>query len=507
MPRSDPWAAFADPEPHNPSQPSVNDPWSQFADTQQDSAPVQSAGPSFAQREFSPGNLGRQTGLVGRSVVEGVAALPLMAMDAGVGTRNFIQMMMNPAPKQTLSDLVTGNKPQSSFQPYELPSQMFSRALDAYLPTPKTAGEKVAGFAERTLTGSRIPGPQAAEKAPANYQPALSIKEQTFQNSRDAGYVAPPSSVKPTVGNRIVESVGGKIATEQDAAVKNQDVTNNLVRRALGLSEGEPLTADALKSVRDKASQAYEAVRKVGTVTTDEQYTRDLAAITGKFKGAAKDFPELAKTDIEDIVNAVKKDSFEADSAVDAISILRDKSSTAYSQGDKGLGKAYRAVSDAVEGAIERTLHRKGTEGQESLDAFRSARQLIAKSYSVEKALNPETGNVSAQKLGQQLSRGKYLSGELATAGSFGRAFPKAAKESLDSGSVRNTDVAIGGVTAALSHEPWYLAYPFVRMGFRNYMLSNSVQNSLLQPRTGIAPSTVMGTIPAANSLREKLTR
>src|ERR1700691_261339 len=61
--------------------------------------------------EWSLDNLARQTTLAGRAAVKGVAALPMMAMDAGVGTRNWL----------------TGSD-------YELPSQMFEKALNAYLP-------------------------------------------------------------------------------------------------------------------------------------------------------------------------------------------------------------------------------------------------------------------------------------------------------------------------------------------------------------------------------------
>lgn len=509
---NDPWAQFADaPDTAAALAPGTDDPWSQFTDSPGDQPiPQQASADAKPQgwleglkweiqnpgQSLSPKNV---MSAAVRPAVKAIAGVPGIFADAAAAGYNLLR-------PQTLSDQIS---PGSGNM--QMPSEALNNLLDRYTTKPTGLG-KGAELVSSTLISSQIPTPQFGRKAPEGFTKPQSIREQTFSDSRNAGYVAPPSSVKPTVGGRVAESIGGKIAMEQDASIKNQDVTNRLVRKTLGLGTDEPLTAEALAKVRGEASKVYETIRKVGTVNADEQFIRDLDAVTAKFKGANKDFPGLAKNDIEDIVNIVKKDSFESDSAVDAISILRDKSSTAYAQGDKGMGKAYKSVSNALEGAIERTLQRQGPESRESLQAFKDARQLIAKSYSVEKALNPSTGNVSAQKLGQQLSRGKYLSGELQTAGKFGQAFPKAAREVVDSGSVRNTDVIVGGVTAGLGNQPWYLAYPFARMGMRNYLLSNGFQNGLLKPPgTGVPSGYLTGAVPGmnagVNALREEFSR
>jgi hypothetical protein len=72
--------------------------------------------------------------------------------------------------------------------------------------------------------------------------------------------------------------------------------------------------------------------------------------------------------------------------------------------------KAATALEDVLEGHLT-------TIGQpEALQAFKEARTMIAKTYTVEKALNQATGTVDARKLAAQLNKGKPLSGSTVNA-------------------------------------------------------------------------------------------
>ena len=97
-----------------------------------------------------------------------------------------------------------------------------------------------------------------------------------IQAARDAGYVIPPTQANPTLGNRLLEGLAGKITTAQNASARNQGVTNSLAAKALNLAPDTPLTPDVLKTVRQQASQAYEGVRSLGAVTADGQFAQDL---------------------------------------------------------------------------------------------------------------------------------------------------------------------------------------------------------------------------------------
>lgn len=301
---------------------------------------------------------------------------------------------------------------------------------------PTTKGESAAKNTALGIAGGGVGylGGQALgtvankviDKAAAS-KAANAAKDFILKQARSAGYVVPPTQANPTIMNRIVEGLAGKISTGQGASIKNQQVTNRAAARALGLDESQPITKEALSGLRAEAGKAYEQIKAVGTLKADAQYKNALNSITKKYQGAAKDFPELAKTDIDDIVSAVNKKQFDSDSAVDAIAILRERATAAYGKGDKSVGKAYREASEALESLIERNLQESGNRGL--LKSFRNARELIAKSYSVESALNSSTGNVAARKLATQLSKGKPLSGDLKKVAQFAQAFPKAADE------------------------------------------------------------------------------
>lgn len=421
--------------------------------------------------------LKRQFGLAARVPVDVIASLPLAAADAGIAARN----------------LITGSN-------YDSASTMYDQAMSSVFPKPETGIEKGVNIASQMVLGSKMPAPQAGRMAPPNFNPQT-MQQQALARARKEGYAVPPATVNPSRTNRVLESIGGKVALEQDASIQNQALTDALMKRSLGLKEATQMSEDVLPGLRTQAAGPYKALRSVGTMRADSDYGKALDAISAQYRGAAKDFPDLARDDIMKAVEAVRKPSFDADSAMDAIAILRDKASTAYSQGDKALGKAYREISGAMEGAIERSLARRGKDSSQLLKEFREARQLIAKTYTAEGALNPQVGSFNAQKLATQLAKGKPLSGEAKKVAEFATAFPKAAKLVLDSGSVRNTDVILGAGTAIMSKEPTYLLYPFARQAVRQGLLSDVGQRVLTTPGLQPHPSTAMSLAYGTNGL------
>lgn len=410
-----------------------------------------------------------------------VTGLPGLAADAGVSLRN----------------MVTGSD-------YPSLTQMQQPGLDKALPMPNVPGDKTLEFLTSVAAGAKLPyAPSVKNPAPKDFaKPAGDlVRQQTLAAGQKQGLVVPPSTTNPTMTNRFLESFGGKIGTQQDAAVKNQQFFNAAAKRAIGLSEEAPLTQEALTAVRKEAGDAYEVLRGAGDIVTDAKYADDLAAITKKFTGAAKDFPTLAKSDVADLVNGVTKQKFSSDSAVDLLSILRDNADKAYRAGDNGLGKANKAVAKAIEDVIQRNLAAAGK--SDLVEKFQDARTLIAKSHSVEGAFNPATGNVVGNKLASQLAKGKPLSGDLKLAGRFAQAFPKVSNAVDDSGSVRNTDVILSGVATGATKEPGWLLYPFARQAVRAGLLSPAGQ-SLAVPGNGLqmTPEQVLAALTAAEQAR-----
>lgn len=312
--------------------------------------------------------------------------------------------------------------------------------------------------------------------------------------AKDAGYVIPPTSANPSMTNRLIEGLAGKLTTAQQASGKNQEVTNRLIRQALNLPDDVPLNVDTLKLIRANAGQAYGAIRGAGNIMADAKYLKSLDDIVAKYQGAAKAFPGLANNEVDDLVNSVRQQAFDSDSAVSAIQILREKADDAFAKGNKSFGKAAKSAADSMEELVERNLAASGR--ADLLTAFREARQTIAKTYTVEKALNSQTGNVNALKLAQQLAKGKPLSGEIKKAAEFGGAFPKAAQEIKDSmPGVSPLDFYGAGGLAAATQNPLAMLAVGARPAARSLLLSPLYQGRALTPGTG------QGAVNAANAL------
>lgn len=468
-----------------------------------------------------------------RPLAKGAAALPLIVMDAGVASRNLIGMAMNPAPRPTVNDLVRGTKPQSEFQPYELPSAMFNRALDAYTLPPEGAG-KAFEFVSSALVGARLPAPQAAQQAPANFmRPRDALKNQVLQASQKEGYVVPPSANNPTLGNRMLEGIAGKVKLNQEAAIRNQPVTDRLAARGVGQSDDAPLTQGALATIRKEAGEAHKAIQNApGRFEADDKFRRQLAALKGTYEDVAKDFPGLAKPEITDALDALRVESFSPRSALSAIRIVRENSDEAFAAGNKALAKALKQAASAMEDLVERNLTRLHAHGQletlikqgaldgddstrilleaalknpssKMLKDFRNARTLIAKTYTAGKALVDDAGGSNARTYASELQRGKPLTGDqrkiASFASSFGKYTPKPTGENFTPLGPLDMYGAAGVSAAADSALPF--AYPLTRVGLREFLLSPAGQaRAIRAPYRARETMGLLGALPVAEN-------
>lgn len=287
-------------------------------------------------------------------------------------------------------------------------------------------------------------------KRAAAQQAANATKDATLAASRDAGYVVTPSQAgSGGVVNSVLEGLGGKIKTQQAASVRNQAVTDSLVRKSLGLADDAPLTNETLAAVRQQAGQAYDRLRGLGIVQTDADFKLALANAAKQSQGASRSFPGLVKANpVDDVVKALDQSSFDAGDAIDAIRVLRDQADRFYANGDKATGKAVKGIASALEDSLERAATQTGDSSL--VNGFRDARKLIAKTYTAQSALNQGAGTVNAQKLATQLAKGKPLSGEMKQVAEFAQAFPKAAQSNVDVPAFSPLDVFSGGLGAGM---------------------------------------------------------
>ena len=447
--------AYADLIPQPPAQPQQAQP--------------QSAGQGFLD------SLERGAGIAGRSVVEGLTALPVMAGDAGVAAGNLINNKVLPH---------LGIAPPS--WELQLPSATLHQALNsAGFPEPHGFMEKGENLIESGLAGSAVPMPTGVNPPDNLVTPQeaeIARRASTVQKAQDAGYVVPPSTSNPTALNQTLETIAGKQSTQQSASAANQSVTNRLAKVALGLNPDAPLTADSLSALRaEAATNGYEPIRSAGVVQAPPEFSAQLQGVLRQYQGADRSFPGMGKTDLSDVVSMVDKPQFDAGDAIDLTKVLRDRADTAFRNGDSATGSGLRQVSGIVENALDSGLQAKGPQYADALDNFRNARQLIAKTYTVQNAMNPGSGNVVASKLAAALKGGAPLSGPLLDAAQAASAFPKAFVEPTSS-NVHHLDT-VGALSGALLGEHFLpghagtmaaiagTAYPLARMGAKAYLL------------------------------------
>lgn len=336
----------------------------------------------------------------------------------------------------------------------------------------KATGDLV-GAGARYFKGSRDAARSAAQTANAT-------RDATLQAARDVGYVVTPSQAgSGGLVNNTLEALGGKLKTQQAASVKNQAITDQLARKSLGLSEDAPLSPETFKAVRDTAGSAYENLRSLGTIQADKAYSDAINRLAQQSRNAGKSFPGLAKNDLEAVAASLDQKLFDAGDAIDAIRLLRDSADSAYAKGDKGIGKAYRSASTALEDMLDRAAQQSGN--PELVGSFRQARQQIAKSYSIESALNQGAGTVNANKLAQQLAKGKPLSGELKTAAQFAQAFREAAQSNVTVPAFSPLDVFSGGIGVGTGN-PLLVGLTASRPVARSLLLNKGYQNTLVKP-------------------------
>lgn len=239
------------------------------------------------------------------------------------------------------------------------------------------AGNKVAGWASSRLANQT--------QDAAKQQSLNSMRDAALSKGRAEGYVVPPSEVTPSFLTNRLESIGGKAAIKQEAALRNQGVTNALTRKALGLPDDQPISIGALEGIRTKAGKTYQEVGDLSTIAK-----QDLEAL------------KQARIDAQGWFNAYNRSASPADLA---------------------KAKEFRALADELEQSLVAEAKQAGR--QELVPALSQARKEIAKTYTAQRALNSTTGDISAPVIGRMLEKGKPLSDGFETVGAFNNAFPK----------------------------------------------------------------------------------
>jgi hypothetical protein len=205
------------------------------------------------------------------------------------------------------------------------------------------------------------------------------VRDATLKAAQDAGYKVIPTQINPGPVKAAVESLAGKAALKQQTTIENQQTTNAIARQEIGVPENTPLTMQTLEARRVQLSAPYKELE--GVSPNAAYFLRELRDARQKATAFWKEY-ETQKT----------------------VSSLENY-------------KALDAKAKAMEQRLEQEAVNAGR--PELVPQMRQARQAIAKTWDVERALNLGDGSVDAHVLGRLLDHGAKLSGGLETIAKF----------------------------------------------------------------------------------------
>ena len=345
----------------------------------------------------------------------------------------------------------------------------------------------------------------------------------TVNAALDAGFNITRSDLNPGFITNRIEGLAGKSAMEQEFSNANSGLFDALSRRAVGLPEDATLTTQNMRNIRQQAYQdGYDPVAKLGTIGTDAQFSKELSDIVATQQGAARSFPGAFNDDVMKAMTPLNVKYFDASDALNATQTLRNNAKQAFTLNNDALGIAQKKAATAIEDQIERHLNSVGPQGgADLLDNFRAARELMAKTHTVEDAIIEGSGSVDPARYARELQQGMPLTGDLKTMADFANNFAKLSKpdNKTRGAGVSKLDGAfgmgLGAVVGALTTGGLGLATTIGSIAgpplLRKALLSKTLQRRATAPNydpTAMqqvlsSKELQMGAAPGANALRE----
>lgn len=331
-----------------------------------------------------------------------------------------------------------------------------------------------------------------ARGAPAAYNAALDtisggkatpIEQASLAGGNRIGLVVSPSSANRST---ISETLAGTPQVREGASLRNEAAINDVAAQYLGLPAKTSLTPQTLDNVLSNALDKYAPIKKLPAMATDDQYLTDLHKIDANFGGS-----QIAGSNsrVNALIDRALVPSLTGEQALKNIQELRFNSNKNYRSDDPAVvneARAQRAVADALEGVIER----QGNGPPSVMKDYRDARQQIARLNTIQDAINPGTGNVNIQKIANS---GAPLTGDMAAAAQFARAFPRDVRPDMSTGPLLSQMGQYGAVAGGAFGSPARGALMTAMLAAKRKLgvpmaLGQGSQNALLGRDTPVNP-------------------
>lgn len=337
-------------------------------------------------------------------------------------------------------------------------------------------GAAAAGAGQMTteLTGSPLAGTAVSMATPfavrrlarPDEAAANAARDQTLREGRKAGLVIPPTRVNPSFVQKRLEGVAGKAALGQEAASRNQAVTNRLAAQDVEIPPNTPLTPPKFSDALRREGRSYEDVKNL-------QVTPQMPWFPRYHQGAASMVEEMKQARAD--ANKIEKGLL-----------------TQYDPDAIKRAKALRHLSDSLEDDLRTIAKAQGKE--DLIDAMVKSRTKIAKIHNLMNVTS-DSGEVSAPML-SRIGEETELTGNLGLIKRFHDDFPKVMREGSKvptAGTGQLESFAMGqlGLEGAQVGKGGWLAagWPLVAGPTRSLLLSPTYQRFFAQPDySGLTP-------------------
>ena len=246
----------------------------------------------------------------------------------------------------------------------------------------------------------------------------------------------------------------------------------------------------------ERGTQGYAPIDRIGNIPTTVNYANRVLDIENRLGDPTNPVASLRYPAVSELATGLLQTSFRGKDLNNLVKQLREtgneNAGTQYggNRDTRVLGKAQVAGSRALEDLVDEHLMQFGPSNV--IPNLRATRQEIAQAHTLEKALNPATGDVNAHVFGQRVLADKPLSGDQQLIGDFAAAFPKVTRPAAGSPTPGVSALEAAGVPAtalagalATGSPAGILAggIPLLRAPVRNMLLSKWYQKQFAKPK------------------------
>lgn len=337
--------------------------------------------------------------------------------------------------------------------------KLAGRTFNPLLPT--TVPEAAAGGAIYSLTTPSASGTEMLSKAGIGGitggatqfglrqiglapQVPSGLTDQQKEVARRAlqqGFVLDPTQITG-IGGELKEGMKRNLPIARRAFTRledaNQEQTNNIAKTLINVPQSAKLTNETMQTAYNSALRNYKSLELVPSIQGNQTFLNEINAQLAKLNNIPVQQREAIEKKAIRVLNEYKDfatNPITGEQAFIRAKAIGDDLFKAQKSGSTIAAGAYKGLRNAFEDAIETHLASPAnlmrTNGQATLDQFRTGRKTLADWYLIKDAFNESTGNVSAATLARKLSKkptygttGEPIETAAMLSGAFPRAFP-----------------------------------------------------------------------------------